>query len=201
MPVRRSLYWRLNWYRQSELEGALLLGRLLRRCSGGDLVHRLTEHCADEARHSLMWARTLRVLHAPVVRIHRPYQSFYASELSPPRGLLDVLAMTNVFEHRVHAHFTGELEDPEWPVEARRTFKAMLRDEQRHLDWVGRWLAARPEAAPVLERVRAADARIAASLTPYRDCLWDVPGLGDEGDDNGQPAPQELHAAQPQHPA
>ena len=26
MPVRRSLYWRLNWYRQSELEGALLLG-------------------------------------------------------------------------------------------------------------------------------------------------------------------------------
>ena len=27
-PEIRNLAWRLNWYRQSELEGALLLGRM-----------------------------------------------------------------------------------------------------------------------------------------------------------------------------
>ena len=26
----RSLTWKLNWYRQSELEGALLLGKMIR---------------------------------------------------------------------------------------------------------------------------------------------------------------------------
>ena len=201
MQARRNLYWRLNWYRQSELEGALLLGRLIRRCPDAALIHRLTEHCADEARHAFMWSRTLCALNMPLVRIYRPYQSFYAEALSPPRTLLDVLALTNVFEHRVHAHFTGELADPEWPEAARRTFRAMLRDERRHLDWVGKWLATQPQAASVLTRIRQADERIVAELTPYRDRLWDVPGLGDEGEDDGQPATEELHTAQPQHPA
>ena len=30
MRDRRALAWLLNWYRQSELEGALLLGRMVR---------------------------------------------------------------------------------------------------------------------------------------------------------------------------
>ena len=199
MPAPRSLYWRLNWYRQSELEGALLLGRLIRRCTDAALIHPLTEHCADEARHACMWSRTLRALDMPIVRIHRPYQAFYAEALPAPRSLLDVLALTNVFEQRVHAHFTGELMDPEWPEAARRTFRAMLRDERRHLDWVGQWLATQPLAAALLTRIRQVDERIVVQLTPYRDRLWDIPGLGDEGEDDDQSAPEELHAAQPQH--
>ncbi len=46
------LAWKLNWYRQSELEGALILGKLVRVVDCPELVLRLTEHCADEARHA-----------------------------------------------------------------------------------------------------------------------------------------------------
>ena len=47
-----NLAWKLNWYRQSELEGALLLGRLVRQADDPELIARLTKHCADEARHA-----------------------------------------------------------------------------------------------------------------------------------------------------
>jgi hypothetical protein len=42
-------------------------------------------------------------------------------------------------------------------------------------------------------------------LTPYRDRLWDIPGLGEERDasdeDHDPIATEEFHAPQPQHPA
>ena len=109
MPVPRSVSWRLNWYRQSELEGALLLGRMVRRVRDPYLVGRLTRHCADEARHAWLWTRTLETLGIFHVRIHRTYQSFYLDEISTPRAITEVLALTHVFEHRVHRHFTDEL--------------------------------------------------------------------------------------------
>ena len=67
MTGGRSLCWRLNWYRQSELEGALLLGRLARHVDDPYLVHQLTKHCADEARHAWLWQRTLTGLFLPAV--------------------------------------------------------------------------------------------------------------------------------------
>ena len=51
MHDRRNLEWRLNWYRQSELDGSLLLGGLVRLSRDPYLVQQLTRHCADEARH------------------------------------------------------------------------------------------------------------------------------------------------------
>ena len=204
MPARRSLYWRLNWYRQSELDGALLLGRLSRHVSDPYLVHQLIQHCADEARHALLWSRVLRVLDLPVVRIRRPYQSFYAEEGAAPRTLVETLALTHIFEQRVQEHFTSELADRSCPRVARCAFQAMLRDERRHLDWIARWLAERPEAAPILTRYRRADERIAARLTPFRERLWDIAGLGEEGageEDDHQPATEERHQAQSEHPA
>ena len=38
MQGLRSLAWRLNWYRHSELDGALLLGRMIRRATDPYLV-------------------------------------------------------------------------------------------------------------------------------------------------------------------
>jgi hypothetical protein len=54
-PVTRNLAWKLNWFRQSELEGALLLGRMVGAVEDGDLATRLTRHCAEEAGHSQIW--------------------------------------------------------------------------------------------------------------------------------------------------
>jgi hypothetical protein len=205
MQERRSLYWRLNWYRQSELEGALVLGRMVRHVTDPYLVGRLTRHCADEARHAWLWMRTLETLGLPSVRIRRSYQSFYLDEIAAPRTLTEVLALTHVFEHRVHRHFMDELGRRGLPDPARRTFRAMLRDEQEHLDWICGWLSGQPAAKAILSRYRSADERVVQRLTPYRERLWDIEGLGEErtegSDGEQQNAKQELYPAQSQHPA
>ena len=114
------------------------------------------------------------------MRIHRSYQSFYATEGAAPQRLAEVLALTHVFERRVDREFSEQLGDPELPEAVHRTFRALLRDEQRHLDWIALWLRERPEHQPLVDRYSAIDARVASTLRPYRDCLWNIPGLGEE---------------------
>jgi hypothetical protein len=201
MQERRSLYWRLNWYRQSELEGALLLGRMVRHVRDRVLIARLTSHCADEARHAWLWTRTLDTLGLPGVRIRRTYQSFYLDETPTPRTVTEMLALTHIFEQRVHRHFTAELLRRDLPDAARATFITLLRDEQGHLDWIAAWLSVQPEAGEMLDRYRGADERVVQRLMPYGERLWDVPGLGEELAEkiNGdyRLAAQEFHPAEP----
>ncbi|HYE20325.1 MAG TPA: hypothetical protein VEA69_17900 [Tepidisphaeraceae bacterium] len=97
----RAWSWKLNWFRQSELDGALLLGRMVRSTDDAYLIAALTRHCADEARHSLLWSQAIAAARLPAVRIHRPYQSFYWDQSPPPRTLPEVLVVTHVFEQRV----------------------------------------------------------------------------------------------------
>ena len=196
----RNVCWKLNWYRHSELEGALLMGKMARRAREPELVRRLTKHCADEARHAWLWERTLTALDLPIVCIYRSYQSFYFEETGPPRSLTEVLALTHIFEQRVHRQFTEDASCPGMPDAARRTLRVMLRDEKDHLDWVAGWLATRADAEALLERYRGADERVYRRLIPYRDRIWDIPGLGEvilpeERDE------EERHASQFQHSA
>ena len=205
MTVRRSLCWRLNWYRQSELEGALLLGRVVRYVRDPYLVHQLTQHCADEARHAWLWQRTLDALTLPIIRIRRSYQSFYLDETPAPRGLVEVLALTHVFEHRVHLHFSEELTRPDLPDLVCRTFRLLLRDEANHLNWIAQWLATQDGIDRTLRRYRLADERVVQRLEPYGDRLWDLDGLGEELTEEHHAgrsdAEEQLHEAQPQHSA
>ena len=204
MQERRSLSWRLNWYRQSELEGALLLGRLVRQMGDPYLVGKVTRHCADEARHSWMWMRTIDRLGLPTIRIRRSYQSFYLDEIATPRTTTELLALTHVFERRVWQHFTAELSQDGLPDPARATFAALLRDEREHLDWIAAWLSARRGTAELLDTYRAADERVVRRLTPFRDRLWDIKGLGEEqidGSDIAIPETAERHTPEPQHSA
>jgi tRNA isopentenyl-2-thiomethyl-A-37 hydroxylase MiaE len=205
VPVQRSLAWRLNWYRQSELEGALLLGRMIRQANDAHLVHELTKHCADEARHAWLWQRTLAALSLPSVRIRRSYQSFYAEQVGPPRTLAEVLALTHVFEHRVHRHFSDERRRVDLPHAVRHTYGILLRDEAAHLDWVARWLANQSGVEDIVRRYRIADARVVRRLRPYADRLWDIEGLGEELTEASHAershTDEEFHASEPEHSA
>jgi tRNA isopentenyl-2-thiomethyl-A-37 hydroxylase MiaE len=180
VPAHRNLYWKLNWYRHSELEGALLLGKVVRAAADQELILALTRHCAEEAHHAWLWADTLHQMRLPFVRIFRSYQSFYLEHAGMPLGLAEVLALTHVFERRVHWRFTQELAQPRLPAPVRRTFRVLLKDERRHLDWVGRWLATQPEGADLLRRFQAIDEQVYLALAPYTDRIWDIPGLGEE---------------------
>ena len=180
MQAQRSLAWRLNWYRQSELEGALLLGRMVRHTDDPRLISELTRHAADEARHAWLWQRTIAQLDLAPVRIHRSYQSFYATDGVMPQRLAEVLALTHVFERRVDTEFGEQLDDAAMPDLAIRTFKALLRDEQRHLGWIAAWLRERPDLQPLVVHYTDVDCRVSRRLRPFRDRLWDVPGLGEQ---------------------
>jgi hypothetical protein len=176
----RNLAWKLNWFRQSELEGALLLGRMVGTVDDGALARRLTRHCADEARHSLLWSEVIETLELPHVRIFQSYQSFYLRESGPPATLLEVLCFTQIFERRVHCHFHEELRDPATPPAARVAFARMIEDEKDHLAWVADWLRAQPGAAECLRHYEERDHAVLHRLLPFVQRLWAIPGLGRE---------------------
>ena len=179
-PAVRNLAWKLNWYRQSELEGALLLGRIIRTVSDGNLIAKLTKHGADEARHSEMWSACIRELGLPYIRIHRSYQSLFNDHGGTPTNLTEVLAFTQIFERRVHKRFTDERNAPGTPAAARETFDLMIRDEKDHLEWIHDWLKAAPGAPALLNKYIAIDHDVFLSVLPYEDQLWMMPGLGEE---------------------
>lgn len=138
--IERNLAWKLNWWRQSELEGPLLLGKMVSIANSAELCHRLTRHCAEEAEHSRLWAATLMELGLPHICIRRSYQSFYIRHTGLPGTLLEVLAFTQVFERRVHRRFLEEVRDRRTPSSAMRAYKTMMEDEKNHLAWVASWL-------------------------------------------------------------
>jgi hypothetical protein len=180
MPLSRSLSWKLDWYRQSELEGALLLGKAVRAASDPALIVALVGHAADEADHARQWAQTCQALGGPWVRILRGYQSFYADFGVLPTSLGEVLALTHVFERRVWRQFQQELSSSDWPTVARTTFERLIADERHHLEWVRTWLAGQPDGESLVARYAAIDEQVYARLEPCEYRLWEVPGLGIE---------------------
>jgi hypothetical protein len=174
----RNLAWKLNWFRQSELEGALLLGRMVGTVEDQDLAVRLTKHCAEEAEHSRIWSHVIAELCLPHIRIFRSYQSFYLQKSGPPATLLEVLSFTQIFERRVHRRFHDELHDPDMPAVARGAFARMMEDEKDHLAWVAEWLRAQSGARECLRVYEELDAAVLRQLMPFEQCIWAIPNLG-----------------------
>ena len=155
----RELAW-LNFYRASELQGGLVLGTLAQRVRDGALASALLRHSAEEIEHARVWTETLLAVGGAVHPAPRTYQEGYARELGPPRTILEVLALTQVFERRVWRHFTRHLRRSGTHPLVRSTLQRMLDEERGHLSWVRRWLDARPDADALLARYSAVDERV-----------------------------------------
>src|SRR5687767_15814052 len=59
MEISENDLWILSYYRESELAGSLVMGRLARETDDDDLRVHLTEHCAEEAMHSWLWTQAI----------------------------------------------------------------------------------------------------------------------------------------------
>lgn len=175
-----NLAWKYHWFRQSELEGALLLGRMAGVVEDAQLLARLTQHCAEEAEHSRIWSEVIADLDLPAIRIFRSYQSFYVEHAGPPARLLDVLCFTQIFERRVHRRFHEEMHRADTPAIARRALARMIEDEKGHLSWVADWLRQQPGADAELRRFEAIDRQVFSELEAFEQSLWTIPGLGRE---------------------
>ena len=140
LQVTRLELDRLNFYRASELHGGLVLGQLVRRVRDPELIVELTRHSAEEVAHAQLWTETILAVGGTPRPVRDTYQTYYAKAIGAPASVLQVLALTQIFERRVYRHFLDHARLPGTHPEVRATLRRMCEEEQHHLSWVKRWL-------------------------------------------------------------
>ena len=160
----------LNFYRASELHGGLILGQMVRRTRDPELILCLTQHSAEEVMHAQLWTETIIAVGGKPAPVRETYQTRYAEEVGTPISMLEILALTQVFERRVYRHFTLHLRQPGVHEIVATTLRRMLDEERGHLLWVKRWLdkqsLKRPtEVREVMRRYAEVDERVYAAIS------------------------------------
>ena len=156
---------RLNFYRASELHGGLVLGQLVRRVRDPELISELTRHSAEEVVHAQLWTETIIAIGGAPRPVRDTYQRYYARAIGAPSSVLQVLALTQVFERRVYRHFLDHARIAGTHPVVRETLERMCEEEKHHLSWVKHWLdreaARRPEQiSALMSHYAAVDAAI-----------------------------------------
>jgi demethoxyubiquinone hydroxylase (CLK1/Coq7/Cat5 family) len=160
----------LNFYRASELHGGLILGQMVRRTRDPELILNLTRHSAEEVMHAQLWTETIIAVGGRPAPVRETYQTRYAEEVGTPLTMLEILALTQVFERRVYRHFTDHLRRPDLHPAIAATLRRMLDEERGHLTWVKHWLDKQSvtraaEVREVMRRYAAADEMIYAAIS------------------------------------
>jgi len=140
--------WLLNFYRNSELHGSLLMGRLARSVSDPELIVNFTRHCATEAHHATLFSELLQSLGAPF-QSTTTVQEAYAERGGVPKQMADLLVVSEVLEKRVLKTYLAHLdrEDFSAPVQATlRTIVHEMEEEEdgEHAGWIDRRLQILP---------------------------------------------------------
>ena len=175
MEIDENELWILSYYRESELAGALVMGRLARLTDDDDLRVNLTEHCAEEAQHAWLWTQTILEVGGTPLKVSETYQTRYYAETGQPTTVIEVLALTQVFERRVMKHFRHHLSRPGTHPAVARTLRKMIADEAGHIGWVKRRLdrcadqTGRRVVAETLRRFVEVDRKVYTELLEYRD--------------------------------
>ncbi len=190
LQITENELWLLSYYRESELAGSLLMGRLARETDDDDLRVRLTEHCAEEARHAWAWTETILKVGGRPKRVSETYQSRYHAAVGNPSNLLEVLALTQIFERRVVRHFRAHMSWPGTHPEVLRTLQQLIDEEAGHIRWVkdrlDAYAAANGESFVIemLERFKRIDEQVYNELKQYASCFEKVAGPKQSGADS-----------------
>lgn len=166
MKIDENLHWLLSFYRTSEIGGALFFGQLARRLKPGPLQQDMTRHFADEAQHARYWTDCLEQLGAAPLNLDDTYQDRYLAAAGLPVNLMEIFAITHVFEKRAFGHYIAHKRQPGLPAPVTETLNRIMADEKWHIQWVGRALRAmepefgRDAIRDTLARYGAADAEV-----------------------------------------
>jgi hypothetical protein len=175
--------WLLNFYRNSELHGALLMGRLARTVSDPGVLVPATRHCATEARHAAILTEALHALGGRIDPQIETIQQHYSAKGGVPSALVDVLVLSEVLERRVLATYRAHVARPDTHPEIARTLGDILREMQaedhgERGSWIEQALSRHPaaqvEAAEA--RWRAVDESVAAELATAVDARFTSAG-------------------------
>ena len=133
--------WLLSYYRSSEINGALFFGRVARTVRGPLQVD-VTHHFSDEANHASYWTQCIANLGHTAIKQNRSYQDQYLEAVGAPASLMEVMAITQVFEKRVIGQYHRHLRLPGTHPEVRQTIERIMCDERWHVKYVREALGA-----------------------------------------------------------
>lgn len=185
MQISAQELWKLNFYRNSELHGALLMGRMARTLSDTTLLAAATRHCATEAHHATMLSELIVAVGGAIdVRVPT-IQEHYSKLGGVPAALVDLLVLSEVLEKRVLTTYRAHVAQADIHPMVKQTLTAILREmeEEDHGDeesWLEAALDAQPrdrveaaerkwrgiDASAVAELTRQLDARVATGAAP-----------------------------------
>jgi bacterioferritin (cytochrome b1) len=166
--------WLLSYYRSSEINGALFFGRVARTLRGGKLQSEVTHHFADEANHARYWTECINDLDCEPIKLQGAYQDQYLQAAGMPANLMEVMAITQVFEKRVIGQYRQHLRVPDLHPRIRQTIEKIMLDERWHVQYVREALQDMEQqygadhVAKTLERFTQADQEVyAKTLAEY----------------------------------
>jgi len=171
MKMDQNEHWMLSYYRVSEIGGAMFFGRLARTLPPGMIQSDMTQHFADEARHATLWTKCIRDLGAEPLRVEGAYQDQYLAATGMPANLMEVFAITQVFEQRVLRQYSHHLAMPDAPEPVKTTLMTIMEDEKWHISWIRRELQrmesryGREEIESTVRRMQSADREVYHKMT------------------------------------
>ena len=159
MPPNARELWTLNFYRNSELHGALFMGRLARSQRKTELLVHLTRHCATEARHAAMLTEAIAEMGGTVDPFIPTIQERYSAKGGVPTEIVDLLVLSEVLEHRVLDTYREHVGQAGIHPVVKRTLETILAEmEEEHGDahagWIEQELGRHPH-----DQVEAAERR------------------------------------------
>jgi len=128
--------WMLSLYRRSEIGGALFFAKLANVLKPSAIQFHMTRHFADESRHAWQWTECIARLGAEPLQLDWAYQDGYRKAVGVPANIMEVLAITQVFERRVFNHYERHRQLPFVRLEVKETLTRIMEDEKWHLAWV-----------------------------------------------------------------
>jgi 1,2-phenylacetyl-CoA epoxidase catalytic subunit len=96
----------------------------------------MTRHFADEANHARYWTDCLEKLGVEPLKLPTGYQNQYIAAAGMPANLMEILAITQVFEKRVVAQYSLHANSPNVPDIVRSTIETIMKDEKWHIQWI-----------------------------------------------------------------
>lgn len=136
MRLSESEKWLLSFYRSSEINGALLFGRLARVLRSGPIQADMTRHFADESQHARWWTDCIAAFDQDAIKIKGAYQDQYLDAGGMPANLMEILAVTLVFERRVVGQYAAHSRVPSVALPIKDTLSRIMSDERWHISWV-----------------------------------------------------------------